>query len=61
MKFQITPEFVLVLFCGVSILGLIYILNVLTKGIPKRLYILVPIPLYLLILFLLAAVYFLLK
>jgi hypothetical protein len=61
MHLQITTEFILILFGGFALLGLIYILHFLTKDIPKRVYILVPIPLYLFLLFLIAATYFLVR
>jgi hypothetical protein len=45
---RISNAVALLLFCVLSIAGLMYILSQLTKGIPKRLLIVVPIPLYLL-------------
>jgi amino acid transporter len=45
---RISNAMALLLFCVLSIAGLMYILSQLTKEIPKRLLIVVPIPLYLL-------------
>ena len=56
-----STEFLLLILCVVTILGMAWALFVLTKDIPKRLYIVVPIPLYLFILVVGAIVYFLLK
>jgi hypothetical protein len=45
---RISNAMALLLFCVLSIAGLMYILSQLTKEIPKRLLIVIPIPLYLL-------------
>lgn len=45
---RMSNEMALLLFCGVSISGLMFFLAKLTREIPRRLLIIVPIPLYLL-------------
>lgn len=55
--FHITKEMGLLIFCGVSIAGLMYFLAQLTREIPQRLLIVLPIPLYLLMGVLAAIIY----
>ncbi len=47
-ELRISNEMALLVFCGVSIGGLMFFLAQLTREIPRRLLIVVPIPLYLL-------------
>lgn len=47
-ELHISNEMALLVFCGVSIGGLMFFLAQLTREIPRRLLIVVPIPLYLL-------------
>lgn len=56
--FHLTKEMGLLLFCGVTIGGLMYFLAQLTREIPQRLLIVLPIPLYLLLGILAAIIYF---
>ena len=55
--FHLTKEMGLLLFCGVTIGGLMYFLAQLTREIPQRLLIVLPIPLYLLLGILAAIIY----
>jgi hypothetical protein len=55
--FRISNEMALLLFCGVSIGGLMFFLAQLTREIPRRLLIVIPIPLYLLTAVIAAIVY----
>ena len=54
---RLSNPMALLLFCGVSIAGLMFFLSQLTQEIPKRLLIVLPIPLYLLTAVIAAIVY----